>query len=139
MALLATIPMAGTFLVWAPAALFLALSGSWGKALILVAWGSTAIALIDNILYPYLVGSRLRLHPVPVFIAIVGGISLYGAAGIILGPITLAVAVALIDVWRARTADGSPAEIPAGAGAIAAAGASVSPPAPAGKQSPSGT
>jgi predicted PurR-regulated permease PerM len=139
MALLATIPMAGTFLVWGPAALFLALSGSWGKALILVAWGTTAIGLIDNILYPYLVGNRLRLHPVPVFIAIVGGIGLYGAAGIILGPITLAVAVALIDIWRARTANGSPAEIPAETGAIAAAGANVSPSPspPAGKPSTS--
>ncbi|MCI0545858.1 MAG: AI-2E family transporter [Candidatus Rokubacteria bacterium] len=120
MALLATIPMAGTFLVWAPAALFLALSGSWGKALILVGWGGTAIALIDNLLYPYLVGTRLRLHPVPVFIAVVGGITVYGAAGIILGPITLAVTIALIDIWRARTAEGRPAEIPAEPAAIAA-------------------
>jgi predicted PurR-regulated permease PerM len=114
MALLATIPVLGTFLVWAPAALFLALGGAWGKALILTAWGATAIGLIDNLLYPLLVGTQLRMHPVPVFFSLVGGLALYGAAGLILGPLTLAVAVSLIDIWRWRTAHGRSAEAPLG-------------------------
>jgi len=57
-----------------------------------------------------LVGKRLRLHTLPVFIAIVGGIMLFGAAGLILGPVALAVTVALVDVWRRRTAGGRAAE-----------------------------
>ena len=63
-----------------------------------------AIALVDNFLYPLLVGKRLRLHPLLVFIAVVGGISLFGAAGLVLGPVVLAVTEALLDVWRRRTA-----------------------------------
>ncbi|HEX8131368.1 MAG TPA: AI-2E family transporter [Pyrinomonadaceae bacterium] len=110
MALLAIVPVLGAFVVWVPAALYLALTGSWGKALILTAWGGIVIALIDNLLYPVLVGQRLRLHTLPVFIAILGGIMLFGGAGLILGPVTLALTVALVEVWRRRTAGGRAAE-----------------------------
>lgn len=112
MALLAIVPIFGAFVVWIPAAVFLALEGSWGKTLILTAWGGIVIALIDNLLYPVLVGNKLRLHTVPVFIAIVGGLAVFGAAGVVLGPAALAVAVAvaLVDIWRRRTAGGGAAE-----------------------------
>ena len=110
MALLAIVPVLGAFVVWVPAALYLALAGSWGKALILTAWGGIVVALIDNLLYPVLVGKKLRLHTLPVFIAIVGGIMLFGGSGLILGPVALALTVALVDVWRRRTAGGRAAE-----------------------------
>jgi predicted PurR-regulated permease PerM len=110
MALLAIVPVLGAFVVWLPAAVFLALEGSWGRALILVAWGGIVISLIDNWLYPILVGKRLRIHTVPVFIAIVGGLILFGAAGLILGPVLLAVAVALVEVWQRRMVEGHTAE-----------------------------
>jgi predicted PurR-regulated permease PerM len=110
MAILGIIPVLGTFIVWAPAALLLALEGGWGRALILVAWGGLVVSLVDNLLYPILVGQRLRLHTLPVFVAIVGGVALFGSAGIVLGPVTLATTVALIEVWRRRTAGGRTAE-----------------------------
>jgi predicted PurR-regulated permease PerM len=110
MAILGIIPVLGTFIVWAPAALFLALEGGWGKAMILVAWGGLVVSLVDNLLYPILAGQRLRLHTLPVFIAIVGGVALFGSAGIVLGPVTLATTIALIEVWRRRTAGGRTAE-----------------------------
>lgn len=110
MALLAVVPVLGPFVVWVPAAIFLALEGSWGKALLLTGWGAIVIGLIDNLLYPILVGKRLRLHTVPVFIAIIGGLALFGASGVILGPVILAVTAALVSVWRQRTVNGQTAE-----------------------------
>jgi predicted PurR-regulated permease PerM len=110
MALLAIVPVLGAFVVWLPATLLLAFEGSWGRALILAAWGGIVMSLIDNWLYPVLVGKRLRIHTVAVFVAIVGGLILFGAAGLILGPVILAVAVALVEVWRRRTADWPTAE-----------------------------
>jgi predicted PurR-regulated permease PerM len=110
MAVLAVVPVLGAFVVWVPAALFLLLEGSWGKALILAAWGVLVVSLVDNLLYPVLVGQRLRLHTLPVFIAIVGGLALFGSAGVVLGPVTLAVTVALVEIWRRRTAGGRTAE-----------------------------
>ena len=102
MALLAIIPVLGAFIVWVPAAIYLALDGEVGKAVILAAWGGIVVALVDNFLYPVLVGNRMRLHTLAVFIAILGGLSLFGASGLVLGPAALAVAVELRRVWRRR-------------------------------------
>ena len=116
MALFATIPNLGTFVVWGPAALFLFVDGHWGKALILVAWGLTAIALIDNLLYPMLVGNRLRAHTVIAFISILGGIAVFGASGIVLGPLLVSLTAFLLELWRRRTEDGRAAETAEGGG-----------------------
>jgi predicted PurR-regulated permease PerM len=110
MALLAIVPVFGAFIIWIPAAIFLAMSGQWGKAMILTGWGAVVIGLVDNLLYPMFVGSKLRMHTVPVFIAIVGGLALFGGSGLVLGPVTLAVTIALVEVWRRRTAAGGTAE-----------------------------
>jgi predicted PurR-regulated permease PerM len=110
MGLLAVIPFLGAFVVWAPAAVVLLLQGAWVKALLLTGWGLVVIGLIDNVLYPFLVGKQMRLHTLAVFVAIVGGLAAFGAAGVILGPAIFAVTVALFDVWRRRTAFGQAAE-----------------------------
>jgi predicted PurR-regulated permease PerM len=110
MALLAIVPVLGAFVIWMPAAIAVALSGQWGKAAILLVWGGVVIALIDNLLYPILVGKKLRLHTVPVFIAIVGGLAVFGAPGLILGPVVLALTDAIVQIWRRRTAGGGTAE-----------------------------
>ena len=52
MGLLAIVPVLGAFVVWLPAAVFLAASGQWGKAVILTLWGTVVVGLIDNLLYP---------------------------------------------------------------------------------------
>jgi predicted PurR-regulated permease PerM len=64
------------------------------------------IGLIDNLLFPILVGKDLRLHPVPIFVALLGGITLFGASGLVLGPLVLTVSLALLEVWRLRTQTG---------------------------------
>jgi predicted PurR-regulated permease PerM len=110
MGLLAIIPYLGTFVVWGPAAAILALQGEWGKAAILVGWGAIAIGLIDNLLYPYLVGQRLRQHTVVSFVAILGGVALFGATGVVLGPVVVTLAFFLLDLWRRRTEHGASAE-----------------------------
>jgi len=104
MALMAVLPIFGAALIWGPAALFLLLDGHWEKAMILVAWGAIVIGLIDNIMIPMLMRNRLHMHTVPVFIAVMGGLFAFGATGIVLGPLVLAVAIALIDVWKRRMA-----------------------------------
>lgn len=101
MAMLATIPSLGTFLVWAPVAVSLALTGHWVKGLILAAWGVFVIGTVDNLLYPTLVGSKLQLHTVPVLFSVLGGVSLFGVTGIVLGPLLLTATAELIKIWKA--------------------------------------
>lgn len=109
MALLSVLPVLGAAIVWVPAAIFLALEGDWGKALILTAWGGIVIALIDNLLYPLLIKNRMQLHAVPVFIAVLGGLAVFGGVGMVVGPVILVVMVGLLEIWRRRIAaeDGS--------------------------------
>jgi len=103
MAVFAIVPIVGTSLIWGPAALFLLMQGSPEKALILVAWGATAIGLIDNLLQPTILKGRLHAPFVPVFVSMIGGLTAFGASGVLLGPMLLAVAIALIDISKMRT------------------------------------
>ena len=91
MTVAAIIPVLGAFVVWAPAALYLLAEGEIWKAMVLGAFGLIIISLADNLLYPILVGKELRIHTLLVFLAIVGGIAVFGMSGIVLGPVALAV------------------------------------------------
>lgn len=100
MALLSLVPVLGAFIVWIPAAIFLALEGSWTKAFVLIAWGAVIVGGIDNVLRPIWVGNRLKLHTVAAFISMVGGILVFGACGFVLGPVIVTLTMALLDIWR---------------------------------------
>jgi predicted PurR-regulated permease PerM len=102
MAFMALVPVLGAFVVWIPAALFLTLDGSWGKALVLSVWGLVVVGTIDNLLRPILVGRRLKLHTLLAFISVVGGLFQFGPAGLLLGPAVLAITTGLLEIWSGR-------------------------------------
>jgi predicted PurR-regulated permease PerM len=110
MALLSILPMFGAALVWVPVAAYLAATGDVTSALLLTAWGVLIVGLVDNVLKPVLVRGLVRVHTVPVFIAVLGGLFAFGATGILIGPIVLAVAIGLLQVWRRRFDDGESVE-----------------------------
>ncbi|MFZ2102492.1 MAG: AI-2E family transporter, partial [Oricola sp.] len=106
MGILSIMPFLGAFIVWLPAVILLILDGSWAKAVILALWGGIAVGGIDNVLRPILMGNQLRLHTVPTFIAMLGGLYLFGMAGFFLGPILVTVTIALVEIWQpGRTVD----------------------------------
>lgn len=96
-------PVVGAFVIWVPAALILALAGDWKHAVLLVAWGVLIIHPIDNLLGPILVGRTLRLHTMLMFFSIVGGLAAFGPSGIVVGPLVVAVAVALFELIERRS------------------------------------
>ena len=100
MIFLSMIPMAGAFVVWVPAAIYLALTGHWGKAIILAVWGALVIGSIDNFLRPKLVGEKTRLHELLIFFSVLGGLQFFGVIGLVLGPVVVAITIALLDVLR---------------------------------------
>lgn len=102
MALLSVVPVLGAFVVWVPAAIYLILSGHWDKGVILILWGALVVGTIDNLLRPVLAGSRLKLHTALSFISVVGGLILFGAAGLILGPVLLTITMVLMQIWANR-------------------------------------
>jgi len=102
MALFAIVPVLGAFVIWLPAALFLVMDGHAGKALILATWGTLVVGTIDNLLRPILVGNRLKLHTVLVFISVIGGLVVFGASGLILGPVVFTMTMVLLELWPHR-------------------------------------
>lgn len=95
----ALIPGVGTAIVIIPAALFLYFSGEIAAAVGLATWGVVVVGLADNVLRPMLVGQGTRLHPLLVLLAMIGGIGFFGPIGFLLGPLTLTLLVALIEIY----------------------------------------
>lgn len=98
--LAALVPTIGTSISLVPAVLYLFLTGHVGLGIGMAIWGITAVGLIDNIVGPRLVGSRVNLHPLLVLFSILGGVNLFGFLGVLLGPIFMAIFVTLLDIYR---------------------------------------
>ena len=96
------IPIAGSFLVWLPLAIYLMINGHWTRAILLIVWGAVVISTIDNFLRPKLVGSQTRLHELLIFFSVLGGISVFGLLGIVLGPVVLAITLGLLHTFQPR-------------------------------------
>jgi predicted PurR-regulated permease PerM len=97
---LSMVPMVGSSVIWVPTAIYLAMSGHWGKALALALWGALVIGTVDNFLRPKLVGERAGLHELLIFFSVLGGIQIWGPLGLVLGPVIIAVTLALFDIFK---------------------------------------
>lgn len=107
------IPSIGTALVWIPVAAGLALSGRWIAAGILTAVGILVIGTVDNVMRPIFSRyGRLNLPTYALFLSIFGGITLYGAAGIILGPLFVRLGVEALDIGREQDFTAAPSDEP---------------------------
>ncbi len=99
-AMFCLVPVVGTGAVWVPASIILAMSGHWGRGLILLAWGTAVVHPIDNIVRPYLIGGRVKLHGLYVFFALLGGLQAFGVIGLFVGPVLFSVTIALLGILR---------------------------------------
>ena len=102
MGFICMIPVAGSFLVWLPLAIYLMIMGHWTKAIILIVWGALIISTVDNFLRPKLVGTQTRLHELFIFFSVLGGISVFGLLGIVLGPVVLAITLGLLQIFQVQ-------------------------------------
>ena len=102
MTLLSLLPVGGSALVWAPAAIVFAVQGDWTRALIIVAFGALAIGLVDNLLRPLLVGRDTQMPDYLVLIATLGGIASFGLAGFVIGPVIAALFLSVWEMMRIR-------------------------------------
>ncbi len=107
-ALAALLPFGGTALVWVPAAMVLAAQGRWGAAAFHGDLGRVLVSLVDNVVRPMLVSGRANVGTLTVFIGVLGGIAAFGAIGLFLGPVVLALIIALLrftlEIRRAEKA-----------------------------------
>ena len=99
MTVLSIIPGIGTALVWIPAAFWLAAKGLWIKAIGLSLFCGLLVGSVDNFLRPRLVGKDTKMHDLLILFSTLGGISMFGILGFIIGPIVAALFVTIWEIY----------------------------------------
>ena len=127
MSVLSLLPAIGAALVWAPVAIYLIATGSMIEGLGLAAWGAGVMGMVDNLLRPILVGKETKLPDYLVLLSTIGGLSIFGVNGFLIGP---AIAALFVATWAlfSHEEGATPEEA---AVAVAAAPADESAPPPA--------
>ena len=112
MTVLALLPAVGAALVWAPAAIWLAVSGSLVKGIILALVGLLILGNVDNVVRPLLLSGSARMNTLVLIISLLGGVSAFGFIGIVLGPVVAAVFTALVESYQLPDEDEAAAALP---------------------------
>lgn len=99
MVILSLLPAVGSALIWGPAAIYLFVTGDWGKGTILLAYGGLLIGLADNFLRPILVGRDTKMPDYLVLFSTLGGLGLFGITGFVLGPVIAALFLAVWEIY----------------------------------------
>ena len=109
MAVLSIIPGIGTFLVWVPVVIFLGLSDRIGAAVGVGLWCLIVVGTVDNLLRPALIGKDTKMPDLLVLISTLGGLILFGAVGIVVGPIFGALFLTVWSLWSSSVDQIDPA------------------------------
>ena len=109
MAFLSLLPAVGAAIVWAPVAIyFLAVGDTW-QGMVLAAYGAGIMGMVDNILRPLLVGKDTKMPDYLILISTLGGLSLFGLTGFVVGPLIAALFIAVWDIFAPQAHIGTPA------------------------------
>lgn len=96
------VPVVGTALVWVPATAYLVLIGSYKSAVFFALWCAIIVGSIDNFLRPFLMQGQAQMSPFYIFLAIIGGLQVFGLAGVLYGPLIIAFATVMLYIYRSE-------------------------------------
>ena len=82
----AIVPVVGCSIIWVPAGVIMMITGHFLKGVIILTFGVLVISMVDHFLRPILIGRDVQMHPLMVFLSTLGGLSLFGFSGFIIGP-----------------------------------------------------
>lgn len=105
MAILAFLPILGIGLVLVPAGIILFLKGSAGAGIFMLLFYAALSFSVEYLLKPWMVGERVKMHTLMVFLSILGGLSVYGVLGIIYGPLIVTAFLSMADIYRRNYSD----------------------------------
>lgn len=97
---LAFVPLVGTAAAWVPIALLLMLQGKPGSALFVVFWSVVLTGTIDNLVKPLVVRGRSDMPTLLVFLGVFGGLIAFGVIGLLVGPVLMALLLALLRIYE---------------------------------------
>jgi len=107
MAFFSFVPIVGSALIWVPIAISLFIGGHWGRGLALVVFCTVIVGLVDNLVRPLFISGKAEMSGLLIFISVLGGIGVFGLLGVVLGPIIVATATGLLDLYAPRAALGN--------------------------------
>jgi Predicted permease len=99
MTLLSLLPAVGAALIWGPVAIYFLVTGEYTEGIVLTAFGVLVIGLIDNLLRPVLVGKDTKLPDWIILVSTLGGLSVFGLNGFVLGPLSAALFMSAWDLF----------------------------------------
>jgi predicted PurR-regulated permease PerM len=100
-AIFSLVPVIGTGVIWLPAAFYLAfIENSYSYAIFIAIYGESMFLLLENIVKPLMMNKKVGLHPLFLFLAIVGGITEFGISGIFVGPLAVTVFLTLWTILK---------------------------------------
>ena len=99
-AIFALIPVVGTAIVWVPLAIILLIQGFPMQGVGLLLYGVFIIGSMDNILRPFIVGKKAKIHPVLVLLGVLGGLAVFGFIGFVIGPLILAIFMTFLEIYE---------------------------------------
>mgnify|MGYP000022365280 CR=1 FL=1 len=105
MAVLSILPGIGAPLIWVPAVIYLLMSGQTAAGIGLLVWCVGVVGSIDNFLRPVLVGRDTKMPYLLILLSTLGGVALFGATGLFLGPILAALFLTVLAIYSAAFAD----------------------------------
>lgn len=94
------IPVVGALAMYLPASVALILGGSMGSGIFLLIWGLVLVSMADNVIKPVVMRGKVNVHPALLAFAIIGGSIWLGAIGFIVGPVIVAMMLAMIRIYR---------------------------------------
>ncbi|MFZ1019495.1 MAG: AI-2E family transporter [Minisyncoccia bacterium] len=94
------IPPLGTAVVSVPAVIFLFVTGHTGASVGLLIWAIFLVGTGDNMLKPYIIGNKINVPPFLILFSVLGGISLLGPVGLLIGPLTVSLLYTLVEIYR---------------------------------------
>jgi len=104
MAVSSLIPVVGTALIWVPAAIYLFVTGETGWGIFMVIWGVLVIGSVDNFLRPLFMQGA-SMGTVVVFFSLLGGLHVFGLAGLVYGPIIFSIALVFFRLYESEFSD----------------------------------
>ncbi|MBU2026039.1 MAG: AI-2E family transporter [Proteobacteria bacterium] len=100
MILTAIIPVLGCSIIWAPAGVLMLLTGHIWEGVLILAVGVLVISTVDNLLRPILIGKDVEMHPLLIFLSMLGGIVLFGFSGFVIGPIITSLFLSILQMYE---------------------------------------
>jgi predicted PurR-regulated permease PerM len=99
------VPLVGSAVIWVPVTVGFAVEGLWGRALFVALWSLLLTASVDNLVKPVLFRQGLDVNPIIVLLSLLAGLTTFGPAGVLVGPLLVVVFLTLWTLYERDLVD----------------------------------